>query len=118
MNALLNDGAARRVLSAHQLHAPHLVDTEIASALRRRVARDAMPAAPAERALAVWGQLAVTRYAAAPLWHRVWALRDNLSAYDATYVALAEALQVDLLTADARLARAPHVRCTVTVVPD
>lgn len=77
-----------------------------------------MPAEPAQRALAVWGQLAVTRYAAMPLWHRVWALRDNLSAYDATYVALAEALQVDLLTADGRLARAPHVRCTVTVVPD
>ena len=52
------------------------------------------------------------------LLERVWALRDNLSAYDATYVAVAEALNCPLLTADARLARAPGPECPITVVTD
>jgi predicted nucleic acid-binding protein len=52
-----------------------------------------------------------------PLLARMWELRDNLSAYDASYVALAEALRCRLVTADARIAGAPGVRCAVTVVP-
>jgi predicted nucleic acid-binding protein len=59
----------------------------------------------------------VTRYAGAPLAGRVWELRGNVTAYDATYVALAEVLACPLVTADARLARAPGLRCVVTVVP-
>jgi predicted nucleic acid-binding protein len=51
------------------------------------------------------------------LLDRVWHLRENLSAYDATYVALAETLGCSLVTADARLSRAPGVQCAVTVVP-
>lgn len=51
------------------------------------------------------------------LLDRVWELRDNLTAYDASYVALAELLHCALLTADARLGRAPGIRCSVTVVP-
>ena len=50
------------------------------------------------------------------LLSRIWELRDNVSAYDATYVAVAEALEAPLVTADGRLARAPGPRCTVTVV--
>ena len=59
----------------------------------------------------------MTRYAVHALLDRVWELRDNLSAYDASYVALAELLGCSLLTADGRLGRAPGVRCPVTIVP-
>jgi predicted nucleic acid-binding protein len=58
----------------------------------------------------------MTRYAVFSLLERVWALRENVSAYDGSYVALAESLGCALLTADQRLARAPGVRCSVTVV--
>ena len=59
----------------------------------------------------------MTRYPVFALLDRVWELRDNLSAYDASYVALAELLGCSLLTADARLSRAPGIRCPITVVP-
>jgi predicted nucleic acid-binding protein len=59
----------------------------------------------------------MSRYSGSGLLHRVWELRENLSAYDATYVALAEELACTLLTADGRISRAPGIRCAVTVVP-
>jgi predicted nucleic acid-binding protein len=59
----------------------------------------------------------MTRYPVFSLLDRVWELRDNLSAYDASYVALAELLDCSLLTADARLSRAPGIRCSITLVP-
>jgi len=59
----------------------------------------------------------MTRYAVFSLLDRVWELRENVSAYDASYVALAELLECPLLTADDRLSRAPGVRCAITVVP-
>jgi predicted nucleic acid-binding protein len=61
-------------------------------------------------------RLGVTRYPTFALLDRVWALRDNLSAYEASYVALAELLGWTRLTADARLSRAPAVRCAITTV--
>lgn len=115
--ALLNDGAARRALAEQQLHAPHLVDTEVASVLRRRLARSELTPQQAGAALRVWQRLAVTRYAGAGLLDRVWGLRENVSGYDATYVALAETLDCALVTADGRLGRAPGTRCVVTVLP-
>ena len=68
-------------------------------------------------ALNVWRRLGILRHPVFPLLERVWALRDNVSAFDASYIALAEALDCDLLTADARLSRAPGVECSITVVP-
>lgn len=62
-------------------------------------------------------RLGITRYPVFSYLDRVWELRDNLSAYDASYVALAELLDCNLLTADARLSRAPGIRCPITVVP-
>jgi len=59
----------------------------------------------------------MTRYPVFTLLERVWDLRENLSAYDASYVALAELLNCPLMTADARLSRVPGVRCSITVVP-
>ena len=69
-----------------------------------------------EAALDVWMKLGVRRFAAAGLLRRIWGLRDNLSGYDATYVALAEALGVPLATADGRLGIAPGPDCPITVV--
>ena len=67
-------------------------------------------------ALARWASLGLRRLAVVGLLSRIWELRDNLSAYDATYVALAEALACELVTADARLAQAPGPTCAITVV--
>lgn len=117
LSGLLNDGIAREVLATDQLHAPHLVDSEVASGLRRRVAAGRIEEQDGWAALDTWRRLGITRYAIHPLLDRVWQLRDNVSAYDAGYVALAEALNCALVTADARLSRAPGIHCPITVVP-
>ena len=67
-------------------------------------------------ALARWARLGLLRFGLPGLLDRMWALRANVSAYDAGYVALAEALDCALITGDARLARAPGPRCAITVV--
>ena len=117
VSALLNDGQARRILAAESIHAPHLVDAEVVSVLRRQVAGGALTSAAAHRALDVWRRLGLIRYAAAPLLERVWELRAAVTAYDAMYVALAENLDCALATADARLSGANGPRCAITVVP-
>ena len=116
--ALLGDGAAREVLARERLQAPHLIDAEIASAARRLAAAGRVGAQDGARILDALGRLGMRRHAVFPLLARVWELRENLTAYDACYVALAEALGAPLLTADARLAGAAGIRCAVTVVPD
>ena len=83
---------------------------------RALVLREEVTPTDAAAAVDAWRQLGVERVAATGLLGRVWELRPNLTAYDATYVALAEALQVPLVTADGRLARSPGPRCTVTVL--
>jgi predicted nucleic acid-binding protein len=117
LSALLNAGPARRALASEQLHAPHLLDSEVANGLRRQVAAQKLEAAAGWAALDTMRRLGITRYPVFAMLDRVWGLRDNLSAYDASYVALAELLDCNLLTADARLGRAPGIRCPVTVVP-
>ena len=87
-------------------HAPHLLDIEITQALRRLVQAKAIDAVRAEQALADYAQLAIERHEHVPLLARIWQLRDAISAYDACYVALAEALDAPLLTCDGKLARA------------
>jgi predicted nucleic acid-binding protein len=113
---LLNDGEARTALAEQAVACPHLADSEIVQALRSQVRRGQVEATAAARAIAVWAELGLQRMGASGLLDRVWDLRENLSAYDATYVALAEALDVALVTADARLAAAPGPRCSITVV--
>jgi len=114
---LLNDGEARARMVFEPLSIPHLADAEVAQALRNQCSRKAVSEAEAERALERWSRLGLRRHGALGLLSRVWQLRENLSAYDATYVALAEAIGCELLTADARLAAAPGVQCPVLVVP-
>ncbi|MGB3412866.1 MAG: type II toxin-antitoxin system VapC family toxin [Microthrixaceae bacterium] len=113
---LLNDGEARTILGEDAIICPHLVDSEVANALRSQVLRGDLDAAAAGRAIEVWARLGLTRLAVHGLLGRIWELRENVSAYDATYVALAEALEVPLVTADGRLGRAPGPRCVITVV--
>lgn len=117
VSGLLNAGPARQALAEEQLHAPHLIDPEVAQALRREVAASRIESGDAWNALDRWRRLGMSRYAVIHLLERVWELRQNLSAYDASYVALAESLDCSLLTADVRLGRAPGLRCPVTVVP-
>ncbi len=115
--ALLNDGQARQLIAAERLHTPHLIDSEIASGLRRLVHGSQLRAADGWNALKTWRRLAVTRYPVFGLFERIWEIRENLSAYDASYVALAETLDCALVTADARLSNASQARCPITVVP-
>lgn len=117
LSALLNDGPARSALSVEQLHAPHLVDAEVASGLRRRVSTRQVGDAAGWTALDTWRRLGIVRHPMVGLVDRVWELRENVSSYDACYVALAEGLGCVLLTADARLSRARGLRCPITVVP-
>ncbi len=117
VSALLNAGPARQALAEEQVHVPHLIDPEVANALRRGVAASRVQPGDAWTALDRWRRLGMSRYAVFHLLARVWELRENLSAYDASYVALAESLGCALLTADARLGRAPGLRCSVTVLP-
>ena len=91
------------------LHAPHLIDVEVLSALRRLVSSGEATAERSGEAIADLLDMPIERYPHDILVPRIWQLRENFSAYDASYVALAEALAdepVPLLTADARLARA------------
>ena len=117
ITALFNAGPARQALAEEQVHVPHLIDPEVANALRRGVAASRIEPGDAWTALDQWRRLGMARYAVFPLLERIWELRENLSAYDASYIALAESLDCALLTADVRLGRAPGLRCPVTVVP-
>jgi predicted nucleic acid-binding protein len=117
VSALLNAGQARQALATEQVHVPHLIDAELASALRRLVTRRFLDVGAGWAALQTWSILGGTRHPLPGLIERVWQLRDDLTAYDAAYVALAEALGCAVVTADAGLSRAPGLRCPVTVVP-
>ncbi|HVX46642.1 MAG TPA: type II toxin-antitoxin system VapC family toxin [Mycobacteriales bacterium] len=117
LSALLNAGEARAALGRQQIHVPHLIDAEIAGALRRRVVTGDVAEGAGLTALRQWRKLGLTRYTGYPLLERIWELRHNMSAYDATYIALAETLGTSLLTADRRLGRAPGARCPITLVP-
>jgi predicted nucleic acid-binding protein len=95
---------------------PALIDLEFTNALRGFVAKKSIGRRLAERALSEFVQAPILRYAHLALLDRIWQLRENLTAYDASYVALAELLGVDLLTIDRRLAGVPGIRCRVEVI--
>ena len=98
------------------LHAPHLLDVEVAHVLRRRVLVGGLSVAHARRAIRRLAVLPLARWPHDRLLGRTLALRDRLSACDATYVALAEALGATLLTRDARMAKAGGHRAQIEVV--
>lgn len=98
------------------LHAPDLLPVEVLQVLRRRVAAGSTTPAEALDALGFLEDLDVSYHDHLPLARRIWALRENLTAYDATYVALAELLDAALLTSDARLAHAPGNGATIELI--
>lgn len=120
VTALADDGPdgalCRGRLAGQALAAPHLMDLEVGSVLRRLVQNGDVPERRAHLALTDLADLPVERAPSLPLLPRCWELRDNLTIYDAAYVALAETLDVRLLTADGRLARATGPRCPVDLV--
>ena len=118
--ALGDDGAdgerARARLTDEVLAAPELVDLETVSVWRRHVAAKLMTARRASLAVSDLENLPLQRSPYRPLLKRIWELRNGVTHYDAAYVALAEALDVVLVTADARLARAPAIRCEIEAI--
>ncbi len=120
LEVLLNTPAAARVSDRlfdrrESLHAPHLIDLEIAQVLRRYDAAGELSAERAEQALDDLAALPLRRYRHDMLLGRIWELRKNATAYDAAYLALAESLGATLVTRDARLARVRGVAAKVEV---
>ncbi len=104
-------------LGDEELAVPHLIDSEVTNVLRRLVAHKVLSDKQGTTALDGFTRLALTRFPADWLRPRMWALRHNLSAYDATYVALTEMIGATaLLTTDARLANAPGVNCRIELL--
>jgi len=108
--------AARDLLASDDVHAPHLLDLEVASVLRRLVATDRVPADIAHRALLSLGESSIIRHPHTLFLERIWELRSSVSAYDAAYVAIAERADATLVTLDRKLAAAHGPRCTIEVL--
>ena len=102
--------------SSQTLHAPHLLDVEVAQVIRRYATNGEIDADRGRAALADLADFPLRRYPHDFLLPRVWELRNNLTAYDAVYVALAEALDAPLLTRDRRLAAAPGHHAKIQLV--
>lgn len=120
-NALGDDGddgdlARDRMRRAQGAGAPDLVDVETVAVLRKRWIARTLPARRFSAAVSDLEALAIDRYPTGRLMRRAYELRDNVTPYDAAYVALAEVLECPLLTADGRLAKAPGLGCEVELL--
>ena len=117
VTALADDGdegrAVRNRLIDEDLAAPELIDLEVTSVLRRFTASGQLTAERAQQALTDLRDLRIELVSHRPLLARCWSLRNNLTVYDAAYVALAEMLDVPLLTSDMRMATASGITCEV-----
>ena len=116
---LLNLGARRirerMEREANDLHVPQIFEIEVINALRHHALRHGISERRGLELLEDLTTLSISRYAHTAMLPRIWELRDNVSAYDAAYIALAETLEAPLVTRDARLARAPGIRAEVEV---
>jgi predicted nucleic acid-binding protein len=111
----IGDAIARRVTSAQTLYAPYVLDGEVISALLGLMRGQKISEREADAAISNYRAFPVEQQNVLPLWPRLKSLHANLSAYDAQYVALAEALDVPLITADARIRRSGVARCEIEV---
>jgi predicted nucleic acid-binding protein len=109
--------AARALASTERLHAPHLIDVEVAQVIRKLVQGRQLSPTRGGLALADFQLLVIERYAHAPFLPRIWELRSAITAYDAAYIALAEALSAPLLTCDDKLSRAKGHSATIELIP-
>jgi predicted nucleic acid-binding protein len=117
LNTIKAPDVQRHLLAPNQeIHVPHLLDVEVMSVLRRYSRTASVPADRALSALHDYMDLPLTRYPHDILLPRIWELRHNLSAYDATYVALAELLQAPLVSCDRVFASASGHRARILVV--
>jgi predicted nucleic acid-binding protein len=107
---------ARLFRDADELHTPHLVDVEVTQGLRRLVRDREIASERAADAIADLADLDMHRHAHLDLLGRAWKLRENVTAYDAMYVALAEALDAALVTCDKPLAKAAGHRARIEVI--
>ncbi len=118
--ALGDDGddgdQARARLRGERLAAPELVDLEVPSVLRRLLLAGRLPLRRAELAMSDLLALPLHRVSHRSLLPRCWELRQSLTVYDASYIALAEQLRTTLVTADSRLASAPGLGCEVDLM--
>ena len=94
-----------------------MLDTELTDVIRKLVLRRALTEPEGGEAVRAWRRLGLRRYSTIGMIDRIWELRHNVSVYDAAYVAVAEALDCHLVTADQRLAAADGPRCTIEIVP-
>ncbi|MBA2640438.1 MAG: type II toxin-antitoxin system VapC family toxin [Nocardioidaceae bacterium] len=117
VEALVGGGQTADRLASDDLAAPHLVDAECGNVLLRMARRGLLNHRLAEHGLGVLRRLEILRYPHVELLPRAWELRDSLTIYDGLYVALAEHLDVPLVTLDAAFGSAPGVRATVEVAP-
>ena len=106
----------RQRLHGERVAAPDLLRVEVLSVIRRQLHVGTLDVTQVEQAVTDLLDLPMTVYPTAPLLLRCWQLRDNLTAYDACYIALAETLGCSLLTADGRLSRAPGTRCAIEAI--
>jgi predicted nucleic acid-binding protein len=107
---------ARMFRDGDELHTPHLADVEVVQALRRLVRMGELSAVRASEAIVDLADLDLHRHAHLDFLGRAWRLRDNVTAYDAMYVALAEAIDVPLVTCDGPLGRTPGHRARIEVI--
>jgi predicted nucleic acid-binding protein len=121
IEVLLGTSAASRLAErffaeGETLHAPHLIDVEVAQVLRRYARAGVLGAERGAEALEDLADFPITRYPHEVLLFRIWELRNNVTAYDACYLALAEALGAPLVTRDAKLAAAAGHRAPIELM--
>ena len=107
---------ARLTEAGETLHAPHLIDLEVAQVIRRFCASGELSDERGEEALEDFSALRIIRYPHGVFLPRIWELRHNVTAYDGAYIALAEALSAPLLTCDEPLAKAPGHEASIELV--
>jgi predicted nucleic acid-binding protein len=116
LNTAAGTGIARRLFATEEtVHVPHILDLEVLQTLRKYVRTDLMDVLRAEQARQNYTDMPLSRYSHTVLMPRIWALRHNWTAYDAAYIALAEALAAPLITCDRGMASPGHTAKVILV---